>query len=340
MTINNRDPSKVFDDSGKIYDLDRTARIQLFGLYKVYKREKIEVVALRGLNLSVKRGECLMIVGPSGCGKTTLLNLIGGLDKPTAGKLFVDGNDITNLNYDELTRFRRENIGFVFQFMNLVKSLNAFENVELPLISLGVGGDQRKAKVDHLLEVVGLRERRLHHPSELSGGEQQRVAIATALANDPSIILADEPTGELDTKNAHEVMQSFKALLANYPEMSVIVVTHDQSLKKYADRIVRMQDGLIDESIMLSYTPSEAGGPIPGTGSGIHLQQLEAVFPDHPFLSTVKNCPQCQSSNLVITLLKTTNVEKPHELLQLRDVMIACNECHFVGKLKVKIFHP
>nr|MDO8116194.1 ATP-binding cassette domain-containing protein [Candidatus Sigynarchaeota archaeon] len=168
MTINGERKLKIEDEAGKRYDLDPAACINIFNLYKVYKRDKIEVVALRGLNLRVKRGEVLMVVGPSGCGKTTLLNLIGGLDKPTAGKIFIDNEDITDLNYDALTVYRRRKIGFVFQFMNLVRSLNAYENVELPLISLGVPDSERKQTVNELLDVVGLRDRRLHYPTELS----------------------------------------------------------------------------------------------------------------------------------------------------------------------------
>jgi putative ABC transport system ATP-binding protein len=171
MNVKNERVINVEDASGKRYSFDKTTSIALFDLYKVYKRDKIEVVALRGLNLHVQQGEFLMIVGPSGCGKTTLLNLIGGLDKPTAGKLFIDGENITDYNFDVLTKYRRKKIGFVFQFMNLVNSLNAFENVELPLIALGIDKQKRKRKVDSLLETVGLRERRLHYPSELSGGE-------------------------------------------------------------------------------------------------------------------------------------------------------------------------
>ncbi|MHA1681080.1 MAG: ABC transporter ATP-binding protein [Promethearchaeota archaeon] len=324
------------DESGRRYDLDPDTRINIFNLYKVYKRDKIEVVALRGLNLKVKRGEFLMIVGASGCGKTTLLNIIGGLDKPTAGKIFIDKRDITGLNWDALTVYRRNNIGFIFQFMNLVSSLNAYENVELQLISLGIPKKERKKRVDDLLEMVGLRERRLHTPAELSGGEQQRVAIAAALAHNPPIIVADEPTGELDTKNAHEVMEVFKKLVSVNPEMSVVVVTHDPSLKRYADRIVRMHDGVVEETLSLGYTrdDSEQGPEI------TQSMDLEMILPKIPLVSEVKYCPTCKSSNIQITMLKSKNVEKPHEMFELKELIILCNDCQEVGKVKAKILSP
>ncbi len=343
MALKEERKLKIEDDSGKRFDIDPSACINIFSLYKVYKRDKIEVVALRGLNLRVKRGEVLMVVGPSGCGKTTLLNLIGGLDKPTAGKIFIDNEDITDFNYDALTVYRRKKIGFVFQFMNLVKSLNAYENVELPLIALGVPDAERKQKVNELLDVVGLRERRLHYPTELSGGEQQRIAIATALANSPSIILADEPTGELDSTNAREVMAVFKSLISKYPNITVIIVTHDLSLKNYADRLVRMRDGTVDEALQLQYAKDDGnvhggkdGGP---SATSSNLGDLADVLPQFPSISDIKYCPKCNDPRIQVSILKAINVDKPHPLFQIRDAVIICNECQNVEKIKVKVFH-
>ena len=331
------------EESGKVFNLDANACINIFGLYKVYKREKIEVVALRGLNLRVKRGEVLMVVGPSGCGKTTLLNLLGGLDKPTAGKIFIDGKDITDLNFDALTVYRRMKIGYVFQFMNLVKSLNAYENIELPLISMGIPDKERKPRIDELLEVVGLTDRRLHYPTELSGGEQQRIAIATALANKPSIILADEPTGELDSMHAHEVMAVFKALVQKYPEITVVIVTHDLSLKNYADRIVRMRDGVIDESLTLQYTKDEEISLVqlenPGEASP-SMMSLTNVLPQYPSISELKFCMNCNGSHIQISMLRSVDVEKPHPLFSVMEAVIICSDCQNVQKMKVKVFNP
>ncbi len=334
---------KLEDESGKRYNIDTSACINIFDLYKVYKREKIEVVAIRGLNLKVKRGEVLMVIGPSGCGKTTLLNLIGGLDKPTAGKIFIDNVDITDYNYDALTVYRRNKIGFVFQFMNLVKSLNSYENVELPLIALGVPDKARKQQVNDLLEVVGLRERRLHYPAELSGGEQQRVAIATALANSPLIILADEPTGELDSTKAHEVMAVFKDLVKKYPNITVIIVTHDLSLKNYADRIVRMRDGVIEESMQLQYLKEDGNGqPAKSDGQPTPAQEisnLANVLPQFPSISDIKYCSKCNDARIQVNILKATTYDKPHPLFQIRDAVVICNECQNIEKIKVKVFH-
>ncbi|MHA1792859.1 MAG: ABC transporter ATP-binding protein [Promethearchaeota archaeon] len=339
MSLDDEKVKRVFHESGRVFELEEKSKVNIFNLYKIYKRDKIEVIALRGLDLNVNKGEFLMIMGPSGCGKTTLLNLIGGLDKPTAGKIFIDGKDITDLNFNELTNFRRENIGFVFQFMNLVESLNTFENVELPLIAIGMPKEKRKERVNTLLDIVGLKERRLHLPAELSGGEQQRVAIAAALANFPKILLADEPTGELDSKNAREVMDVFKKLMEDFPEMSVIMVTHDLSLKKYADRIVQMNDGLIEETLSLGYVKDFQGIKSgDGENEAIIQQQLNHVHPEIPFISEIKKCPKCQSSNIQILLMKSKHVQQPHQLIQIKDAVIICNNCNDVSKEKVKIY--
>jgi len=183
-------------------------------------------------------------VGPSGSGKTTLLNLIGALDKPSQGKVFIEDKDLTTLREGQLTELRRHKIGFVFQFYNLVPVLTAFENVELPMLIAGVPKKEREKRVRHLLEMVGLSDRMGHRPDELSGGEQQRVAIARALANNPSIVLADEPTGDLDTKTGKEVIGALREL-AKQAGVTVVVVTHDPVVAEMADRILMMRDGQI-----------------------------------------------------------------------------------------------
>jgi putative ABC transport system ATP-binding protein len=220
------------------------SKIVVKDLMRVYKTGKSEVIALRGLNLDVEEGEIVTIMGPSGCGKTTLLNLIGGLDRPTAGSIMVDDQNIVNLSDNELIRYRREDVGFVFQFFNLVPTLTTYENVELPLRLAGKSGSYRKKRVEELLALVDMNERAKHKPDELSGGEQQRVALATALANDPKVILADEPTGELDTKTGREVLQLFKTLRDKYHKTEIIV-THDLRISEFADRSLTIIDGLI-----------------------------------------------------------------------------------------------
>lgn len=216
--------------------------LELNSVSKVYKMDEIEVDVIKNINLKIEEKEFLSIVGPSGSGKSTLLHLMGLLDKPTSGKIYFDGIDVSRLNDFEITRLRGEKIGFVFQFFNLYPTLTALENIELPMIILE--RDKRKEKALQLLKIVGLEERAEHLPSQLSGGEKQRVAIARALANDPKIILADEPTGNLDSKSGKEIFKLL-AELNKDEKKTIVVVTHNQSFAKYAKRIIYLKDGKI-----------------------------------------------------------------------------------------------
>jgi putative ABC transport system ATP-binding protein len=218
--------------------------VKVEGVEKVYKLGEIPVQALKDVNLQLSEGEFVAIMGPSGSGKTTLLNLIGVLDKPTKGEIYIDGKNITKLKDRELTAIRRSTIGYVFQFYNLIPVLSAFENVELPMLISGAPKKEREERAHYLLEMVGLAEREHHRPDELSGGEQQRVAIVRALANKPSVVLADEPTGDLDSKTGKEVMQALRDLSRN-EGATVIVVTHDPMVANLANRIFEMRDGRI-----------------------------------------------------------------------------------------------
>lgn len=218
---------------------------------KVYSMGTVEVPALRGVSLRVRKGEAIGIMGPSGSGKTTLLNIIGALDKPTSGNVIIDGIDITQMPEKELTKIRREKISFVFQFFNLLPVLTAWENVELPLLIAGVPEEERKERVDYLLQLVGLAERAEHRPDELSGGEQQRVAIARALAKPTGstssvIVLADEPTGDLDSTTGEEVMNVLIDLTKGEGG-TLVVVTHDPEVGEKMDKVYRMEDGMIFE---------------------------------------------------------------------------------------------
>jgi len=210
-------------------------------LIKVYKTGKLEVIALRGVDLEIGEGEIAAIRGPSGCGKTTLLNLLGGLDRPTAGQIEVEGVNVAQLPEAELVRYRRSRVGVVFQFFNLVPTLTAEENVELPMRLSGkvVGG-----RTMELLNLVGMERRAAHKPDELSGGEQQRVAIAMALANDPPLLLADEPTGELDSKTGQEVLSLFHDLSKEQGK-TLVIVTHEAAVSHIADREIDMIDGRV-----------------------------------------------------------------------------------------------
>lgn len=222
--------------------------IVISNLIKVYRTGKSEVIALRGLDCIIKGGEVLAIMGPSGCGKTTLLNIIGGLDRPTAGSVIVDGVNVADLSDAELVKHRRETVGIVFQFFNLVPTLTAVENIELPMRLAGRNRGHMKKRTEELLRLVGMEHRAHHKPDELSGGEQQRIGIATALSNDPPILLADEPTGELDTETGQQILHLFKQLREEYHK-TVVIVTHDQRIGTIADTVMTIVDGRITESV-------------------------------------------------------------------------------------------
>ena len=219
-----------------------TIVVEAIDLKKTYMLGKVPVEALRGVNIKVEKGEFLAVLGPSGSGKSTLLNLIGALDKPTSGILLIDGVDVAKLNANNLADLRLK-VGFVFQFFNLIPRFTAMDNVELSMSIAGKNRSERKKSAAELLETVGLKDRMKHKPAELSGGQQQRVAIARALANNPSFLLLDEPTGNIDSKTAHEVMEIIKKL--NEQGVTIVMVTHDQHLAREAKRTVQMMDGVI-----------------------------------------------------------------------------------------------
>jgi putative ABC transport system ATP-binding protein len=223
----------------------REPLIQIETLSKLYKMGGETVHALNEISLRVDHGDFLAIIGPSGSGKSTLMNVIGCLDGPSSGKYWLDGEEVSRLRESRLAEIRNRKIGFIFQGFNLLNKLSALENVELPLIYRGVPAKQRKEQAIEALAKVGLEERVRHKPSELSGGQQQRVAIARALAGNPPILLADEPTGALDTRTGAEVMQLMKEL--NQQGHTIVLITHDIAISKQARRVVRIQDGQISE---------------------------------------------------------------------------------------------
>ena len=218
--------------------------IELHEVWKIYQMGEVEVQALRGISMTIKQGEFVAIMGPSGSGKSTCVNMVGCLDVPSKGTVFLDAQDISHLHESELAQIRGRKIGFIFQTFNLVPTLTARENVSLPMVFQGVPLEKRERRSKELLELVGLGDRMNHKPSELSGGQRQRVAIARALANDPEVILADEPTGNLDSKTGEHVM-TFLRKLNKEENKTVILVTHDAKLSKVADRIIHIHDGKI-----------------------------------------------------------------------------------------------
>lgn len=215
--------------------------IRINDLRKVFRTDEVETIALDNMSLHVKEHEFVAIMGPSGCGKSTLLNILGLLDDPTSGSYLLNGAEVTGLNEDKRCDLRRENIGFVFQNFNLIEELTAFENIELPLENSGMKASLRKVKVEKALKSVSLYHRRNYFPSQLSGGQQQRVAIARAIVNDPKLILADEPTGNLDSRNGIEIMDMLTSL--NDAGTTIVMVTHSIHDARYSHRIIHILDG-------------------------------------------------------------------------------------------------
>lgn len=275
------------------------------GIVKVYGSGKTECVALRGLSMEVKAGDVVAIMGPSGCGKTTLLNIIGGVDRPTAGTVRVGDLPLTDANEHELEKHRLLTIGFVFQTFNLIPMLNAIENVELPMILAGTSAKERERRAKMLLETVGLSEKLYNKPNELSQGEQQRVAIAAALANDPPLILADEPTGELDTRNAIIITDLLAELSQKYGK-TVIIATHDPRVAVRTKRILRIEDGVI----VGEYTPLELQKPDSHSSlSQLIRVRLESMSEEYASLENKLRSGQLSVSEFNLRYNKVKNLE-------------------------------
>jgi putative ABC transport system ATP-binding protein len=220
---------------------------RLESVSKVYDTAAARVVALEQMSWQIGRGEAVALMGPSGCGKTTVLNLLGGMDRPTGGSIWVDGDDVAAMSERQLENYRLRKVGFVFQFFNLIPSLSAIENLELPMLIAGLPEDQRRSRAETLLEAVGLRQKGYKRPEELSGGEQQRVAVCLALVNDPPIILADEPTGNLDSANS-KIIADMLIDLAKREGKTVVVASHDPKVVEAFPRVFHMRDGIIQRA--------------------------------------------------------------------------------------------
>ncbi len=223
-----------------------SALVEIEDVRKVYKRDAFDVPVLNGVSLGVPAGDFLALMGPSGSGKTTLLNLIAGIDRPTSGKVIVGGREISRFTETALAAWRARHVGFIFQLYNLVPVLNAYENVELPLLLTKLSKKQRREHVQTALAIVGLDDRMFHYPRQLSGGQEQRVAIARAIVTDPTLIVADEPTGDLDARNAEEILELMSRLNEEF-EKTIVMVTHDPKAALHARRILHLEKGLLVE---------------------------------------------------------------------------------------------
>lgn len=221
--------------------------IELSQVTKHYKRDAIDIPVLDNIDLEIARGEFIALMGPSGSGKTTLLNLIAGIDKPNRGRVTIDGKDIANLNEQQLAKWRARHVGFIFQLYNLIPVLSAFENVELPLLLTKLTKKQRREHVLTALDIVGLADRVHHYPRQLSGGQEQRVAIARAIVTDPTLLVADEPTGDLDAKSAEEILDLLKRLNEEFHK-TIIMVTHDPRAASHAHTVVHLEKGLLSKT--------------------------------------------------------------------------------------------
>ena len=265
-------PSPLSSDS---LSFDTSPLIICENLVKIYKVADLEVVALQGLDLLIQRGELVGVVGPSGSGKTSLMNILGGLDRPSAGRVWVDGHDLLKMSDMALDRYRRSKVGFVWQQSgrNLIPYLNAQANVELPLTLAGRTVRKRK-RAEELLELVGLADRRRHRMAQLSGGEQQRAAIAVALANDPVLLLGDEPTGEVDSTTALTIYETFETLNRELG-LTILLVSHDPTIARYVGRVVAIRDGKMATETVRQSTPSPAAN---GDGESEEREEVEEVF--------------------------------------------------------------
>ena len=323
--------------------------VKLEGVYKIFKQGHLEVIALKNINLTVMPGELIVVMGPSGSGKTTLLNVISGMDKPNAGSVKIKNLDVTRLKDEGIQKLLQYEIGIIFQFFNLIPSLTAAGNIELPMNIIKVPKAERKERVKALLAQVGLQDRARHRPFTLSGGEKQRVAIAQAFANNPSLILADEPTGNIDSVSAEKIMNIFHETMLKNPEKAVIIVTHDPAFRKIADRTLVLRDGEVTREIgkLSQSEQNHFSGDITDGDSKFtemndrHSSAKEVIEgpKEFPKFSEIKICPSCLSTRIL------KNFDQSHGSLSIRDqniigiVAIACLDCHQVQFETVTLFN-
>ncbi|MHA1776453.1 MAG: hypothetical protein DRO88_03445 [Promethearchaeia archaeon] len=321
--------------------------VEMTGVYKIFKQKKIEVMALRGIDLKIYPGELIVIMGPSGSGKTTLLNCLCGIERPNAGSVKIKGMEITKLRDEGIQKLLQEEIGIVFQSFNLIPSLTAAGNVELPMVVLGrLSKKERQDRVQKLLAEVGLENRAHHRPSTLSGGEKQRLSIAMAFANDPAIVVADEPTANVDSVSAENIMRVFQEFMASNPYKSLLVVTHDPALRKIADYTLVIRDGQFVRRIdkaSSSTLESEYEKAFLGDSKISDLSKARASQntsniiqkANFPHIADIKVCPHCHSTNIIKKLDLYEGFCQIIDNKLIQRAAIFCRECNELSFLTV-----
>ena len=338
--VMNREESKESEESKDFRSEFTRPIVELAGIYKIFKQGHLEVIALKNINLQVQPGELIVIMGPSGSGKTTLLNVISGMEKPNAGSVRVKDLEVTRLKDEGIQKLLQYEIGIIFQFFNLIPSLTAAGNVELPMNIIKMPKEERKKRVIKLLKQVGLESRVKHRPFTLSGGEKQRVAIAQAFANNPSLILADEPTGNIDSVSAGKIMQIFHQTIIDNPDKAIIIVTHDAAFRKIADRTLILRDGEIIRTISKeenmqnlqnqkidfnNLDEDEKVSQIIGKYSNGNEILLGSDTIIH--FNDIKHCPVCKSSEIIKNYEKEKLILSSNKEQIVSKIAIACNKC-------------
>jgi len=328
----------------------RIVNIRCVNVYKIFRQANLEVIALKGVNLDIYAGEIVVIMGPSGSGKTTLLNVISGMDRTSAGHIFIRGYDITRMNDQGVQKILQNEIGIVFQFFNLIQSLTAAGNIELPMTIAGKDANYKKERVKQLIQDINLEDRGHHRPFTLSGGEKQKIAIAMAFANNPTVILADEPSGNIDSISSENVMNIFKDFIKKNPQKSVVIVTHNPNLRKIADRTLIIKDGQIIRELGKLQTDK----PELSLGDDEGLQELDKIIQykkdkdqvedildpkiRYNEYKNLKNCPNCKSLNII----KKFDQEEGNYRLKSGQLItrasIFCQDCFQLSYKTISLF--
>lgn len=336
------------DKTEHVQFTSKVVNVELQNVFKIFKQGNLEVVALKNINMKFYQGEVVVIMGPSGSGKTTLMNLISGMVEPTAGKIFVNGRDVTKLRDNEIQKHLQKKIGIVFQFFNLVPSLTARGNIELPLIISDAPAAYRKKRVTNLLNAVEIANRANHRPFSLSGGEKQRVAIAAAIANDPLILLADEPTGNIDSVAESKVMDIFRKFIDMNPEKTLIIVTHNANLRKIADRTLILKDGQIIRELGKQIKSKYNNDNNNGNGTSEEMEAMNEVYDEaekvyNPAFrieefKEIQGCPLCHSENI---LKKWDQDRGSFQIINNQittRATIFCKDCHQMSFIQCSVY--